>query len=68
MSNSRPLPLNRPEIAVAHGLAGQYLGMKLLYLESGSGALRTVPKETISAIARNCDIPIIVEVEYLSLK
>ena len=60
MSNSRPLPLNRPEIAVAHGLAGQYLGMKLLYLESGSGALRTVPKETISAIARNCDIPIIV--------
>ena len=34
--------------------------MKLLYLESGSGALRTVPKETISAIARNCDIPIIV--------
>tara|TARA_B100000029_G_C17607282_1_gene967864 strand:- start:4655 stop:5401 length:747 start_codon:yes stop_codon:yes gene_type:complete len=60
MSNSRPLPLNRPEIAVAHALAGQYLGMKLLYLEAGSGASRTVPKEIISAIARNCDIPIIV--------
>ncbi len=60
MSNSRPLPMNRPEIAVAHGLAGQYLGMKLLYLEAGSGALSPINDETVEALAENCDIPVIV--------
>ena len=38
MSGSKPLPRNKPEIAAAHALAGQYLGMKLIYLEGGSGA------------------------------
>ncbi|MBH31448.1 MAG: geranylgeranylglyceryl/heptaprenylglyceryl phosphate synthase [Candidatus Marinimicrobia bacterium] len=60
MSNSRPLPMNRPEIAVAHGLAGQYLGMKLLYLEAGSGASSPINNETIEALAVNCDIPVMV--------
>ena len=60
MSNSRPLPMNRPEIAVAHGLAGQYLGMKLLYLEAGSGASSPIPDETVRAVGDSCGIPIIV--------
>ena len=60
MSNSRPLPMNRPEIAVAHGLAGQYLGMRLLYLEAGSGSLSPINDEIVEAVAGNCDIPIIV--------
>ena len=60
MSNSRPLPMNRPEIAVAHGLAGQYLGMRLLYLEAGSGASSPINDETVEAVSGNCDIPVIV--------
>lgn len=60
MSGSRPLPMNRADIAVAHGLAGQYLGMKLLYLEAGSGAASPVPDETIIAIAESTDIPLMV--------
>ena len=60
MSGSTPLPMNRPEIAVAHALAGQYLGMKLIYLEAGSGAESAVPDEIISAVAKNIDIPLIV--------
>ncbi|MEE2876194.1 MAG: geranylgeranylglyceryl/heptaprenylglyceryl phosphate synthase [Candidatus Neomarinimicrobiota bacterium] len=60
MSNSRPLSMNRPEIAVAHGLAGQYLGMKFLYLEAGSGASFPISDETVVAVSENCDIPIIV--------
>ena len=38
MSNTQPLPRNKPDIAVAHALAAEYLGMKLIYLEGGSGA------------------------------
>ena len=60
MTNSKPLPLNNPEIAVAHGLAGQYLGMKLLYLEAGSGAPLTVSNEIIEAITASCNLPIVV--------
>ena len=60
MSGSRSLPMNRPEISVAHALAGQYLGMKLIYLEAGSGAESAVPDETFSAVAKNIDIPLIV--------
>ena len=60
MSGSSPLPMNRPDIAVAHALAGQYLGMKLIYLEAGSGAESAVPDEIISAVAKNIDIPLIV--------
>ena len=43
MSESKPIPRNKPEIAVATALAGEYLGMKLIYLEGGSGAENSVP-------------------------
>lgn len=60
MSNTRPLPRNKPEIAAAHALAAQYLGMSLVYLEAGSGALQSVPSEMISLVKRTIDIPVIV--------
>ncbi len=60
MSNTRPIPRDKPDIAVAHALAAEYLGMKLIYLEAGSGALHPVPDEMIQAIARTCSLPIIV--------
>ena len=60
MSNTRPLPMNRPELAVAHGLAAQYLGMKLLYLEAGSGAKESIPTETIRAVTSETTLPAIV--------
>ncbi|MFQ6615787.1 MAG: geranylgeranylglyceryl/heptaprenylglyceryl phosphate synthase [Fidelibacterota bacterium] len=60
MSNSRPLPLNRSDIAVAHGLAAKYLGMKILYLEAGSGATSSVPGDTISELAREVGLPLVV--------
>lgn len=60
MSSTRPLPLNRTDLAVAHGLAAKYLGMKLLYLEAGSGAKRTVPNEIITAMKREVDLPLFV--------
>ena len=60
MSNTRPIPRDKPDIAVAHALAAEYLGMKLLYLEAGSGAQYPVPDEMIRAITRMCSLPIIV--------
>lgn len=60
ISNSMPIPRNKPEIAAATALAAQYLGMQSVYLEAGSGALNSVPKEMIKAVSSYCDIPIIV--------
>jgi len=60
MSNTRPLPRNKPEIAAAHALAAQYMGMKLVYLEAGSGAPQTVPVEIIRQVKSMVDIPVIV--------
>lgn len=54
------VPYNKPELAAAHALAGQYLGMHFIYLEGGSGAATPVPPEMISAVKHLIDIPLIV--------
>lgn len=60
MSNTKPIPANRHDITIAHCLAAQYLGKKIVYLEAGSGAKYPVSTETISAVKNQIDIPIIV--------
>tara|TARA_Y100000588_G_scaffold376581_1_gene454569 strand:- start:360 stop:1103 length:744 start_codon:yes stop_codon:yes gene_type:complete len=60
MSGTRPIPMNRPDIAVAHALAGQYLGMELIYLEAGSGAKKPVEIDIIKYIHQAVNIPLIV--------
>ena len=60
MSGTRPIPMNRSDIAVAHALAGQYLGMKLIYLEAGSGAKEPVGNNVVEAVTETLDIPVIV--------
>ncbi|PIS29253.1 MAG: geranylgeranylglyceryl/heptaprenylglyceryl phosphate synthase [Candidatus Marinimicrobia bacterium CG08_land_8_20_14_0_20_45_22] len=59
MSNTRPLPANKPEIAMAHALAAQYMGMSTIYLEAGSGAENSVPNDIIRAVSQYVEIPII---------
>ncbi len=60
MSGSLPVPRNKPEIAAATALAGEYLGMKLIYLEAGSGAQDSVPDEMVRAVSEECSVPVIV--------
>ena len=60
MSNTRPLPRNKPMIAAAHALAAQYMGMAMIYLEAGSGAPETVPDAMIKLVRSYVDIPTIV--------
>jgi len=55
-----PVPYNKPELAAAHALAGQYLGMRFIYLEAGSGAKEPVPSDMIRIVKHYIDIPLIV--------
>jgi phosphoglycerol geranylgeranyltransferase len=55
-----PVPYNKPALAAAHALAGQYLGMHFIYLEGGSGAKTPVPSEMIRTVKHVIDIPLIV--------
>jgi phosphoglycerol geranylgeranyltransferase len=55
-----PIPYSKPELAVAHALAGQYLGMHFIYLEGGSGTKIPVPQKIIRAVKNVLDIPLIV--------
>lgn len=60
ISNSKPIPRNKPEIAAATALAAEFMGMKLIYLEAGSGAELSVPNEMVKMVSETCSIPIIV--------
>lgn len=60
ISNSKPIPRNKPEIAAATALAAEYMGMKCVYLEAGSGAELTVPNEMVKLVSQYCSIPVIV--------
>ena len=51
---------HKQNIAVATALAGEMLGLKMLYLEGGSGANMCVNPEIISRVKKACTIPIIV--------
>ncbi len=60
MSGTAPIPMDKPDISIAHALAAQYLGKKLIYLEAGSGAKQAVPNELIKEVVEHVDIPLIV--------
>ncbi len=60
MSNSVPIPRNKCDIGIAHALAAQYLGMKLVFMDAGSGAKISVPTEMIRNVKNNINIPLIV--------
>lgn len=60
MSGTRPLPRNKPDIAAAHALAAQYLGMRIAFFDAGSGADRSVPVELVSAVCRTVRLPVMV--------
>lgn len=60
IGRATPIPYGRPELAVAHALAAQYLGMRFVYLEGGSGAKNPVPKEMIRLVKSTVEVPLVV--------
>jgi phosphoglycerol geranylgeranyltransferase len=59
-SSTPPIPRAKADIAIAHSLAAQYMGMRAVYLEAGSGAKSPVPVEMLRAVAAKIDVPLIV--------
>ncbi len=57
---ARPIPYDRPELAAMHALAAQFLGMRFVYLEAGSGANEPIPLEVVAYVRRALDIPLVV--------
>ncbi|MEZ4999245.1 MAG: geranylgeranylglyceryl/heptaprenylglyceryl phosphate synthase [Bacteroidales bacterium] len=60
MSQTDSIPSTKTDIAVATALAGEMLGLKVIYLEAGSGADSHVPLKMIRQVRENIDIPLIV--------
>nr|WP_321450397.1 geranylgeranylglyceryl/heptaprenylglyceryl phosphate synthase [uncultured Carboxylicivirga sp.] len=60
ISQTLPIPSDKNDIAIATALAGQYLGMKLIYMDAGSGALIPIPPKMISAVKSQLDIPLMI--------
>lgn len=60
VSNTKPLPRDNVGLIVDHALAGKYLGMKMCYMDGGSGARLSIPEEVITAVKEEINIPLII--------
>ena len=60
ISNTQPLPANKNDVALCTALAGEMLGLKLMYLDAGSGALNPVSETMIETVSSAIQIPLIV--------
>lgn len=60
LSDTKPIPREKVDIVIAHALAAEFFGMRMVYLEAGSGAQKSVPDEMITALTQYITIPIIV--------
>lgn len=60
ISNAAPLPADKPEIAMCTAMAGEMLGMKLIYMDAGSGAKVPIREEMIESVSRHIQVPLII--------
>lgn len=60
MSNTMPIPANKPDIAACTALAGEMLGLKMIFLDAGSGARNPVSESMIRAVRKTVQTPLIV--------
>lgn len=58
ISHTLPIPADKPDIAAATALAGQFMGHKLVYMDAGSGALNSVSVDMIKAVKKSIQTPI----------
>ena len=60
ISNATPIPSDKSEIALCTAMASEMLGMKLIYMDAGSGAKRAITESMIEMVAQNIEAPLIV--------
>ena len=59
MSNTTPIPHSKDNIAAATAIAGEMLGLKILFLDGGSGAKKAISTKMIKAVSNQINIPLI---------
>ena len=60
MSNTTPIPHDKDDIAMCTALAGEMLGLKIIYMDAGSGALEPISADMIAKVKHTIEIPLIV--------
>lgn len=60
ISNATPIPCDKNEIALCTALASEMLGMKLIYMDAGSGAKRPITESMIEMVASQIEVPLII--------
>ena len=60
VSQTLPIPRDKTELAVSTALAGKMLGMKMIYLEAGSGAKESIPLDMIQEVKKQVSLPLFV--------
>lgn len=60
MSQTMPVPRDKPDIAGCTASAGELLGLRVIYMDAGSGARESVSTEMIRQVKKETDIPLIV--------
>jgi phosphoglycerol geranylgeranyltransferase len=60
ISNATPIPADKEDIAMCTAMAGEMLGMKLIYMDAGSGAKKAISTEMIKTVASQIKVPLII--------
>lgn len=60
MSNSFPIPNDKKDIAACTAMAGEMLGLQVIFMDAGSGALQPIPVEMVRFVKGSIEIPLIV--------
>ena len=60
MSNTTPIPANKDTVAACTAMAGEMLGLKLIFMDGGSGAKNPISKEMIKTVRTSIDAPLII--------
>lgn len=60
MSNSMPIPSDKPDIAACTAMAGEMLGLKLIFMDAGSGAQKHVPLGIVETVSQSINVPLII--------
>jgi len=60
MSNTIPIPADKDAVAACTAMAGEMLGLKLIFMDGGSGAKNPISEKMIAAVSKSVDCPIII--------
>lgn len=60
MSNTTPIPYDKNDVALCTAMAGEMLGLKLIFMDGGSGATNPISESMISMVSQSLEVPLII--------